>query len=126
MDLLKYIQEAKFPSEDQEGNVEYKCFLTGVSQEKLNKLITQMKWRLLQGLEKYNEKIAYYIIGVYDDGNFANIDIHKADKSIQILEQVSRQCNSKIEKIFVFKYYERLIHILTIVCEDEDEFYPTI
>jgi GTPase len=126
MDLLKYIQDDKFPPEDQDGNIEYKCFLNSVTQEKLNKLVTQMKWRLLQGLEKYNQKIAYYVVGVYDDGTFANTDIHKADKSIQILEQVSKKCNFKIEKIFIYKYYQRLIHVLTIVSEDEDEFYPTI
>jgi GTPase len=126
MDLLKYIQDYKFPPENQEGNVEYKCFLNQVSMEKINKLVTQMKWRLLQGLEKYNQKIAYYVIGVYDNGNFANINIDKSEQSIRVLENVSKQCNSRIEKIFVCKYYERFIHILKIVCEDEDEFYPTI
>ena len=51
------------PSEPQEGNIEYKYKLISPTPERLEHLVTQLKWRLEEGAG-----VAVYEIGVHDDG----------------------------------------------------------
>jgi GTPase len=65
----------KLPPEAQEGNIEYKRFLSTFQlfkrttpekeEYKLNKLITQMKWRVKEG-----SGTGIYYVGVNDNGDF--------------------------------------------------------
>jgi len=51
------------PPEDNEGYIEYKWKLSNVEELKINKVTSQMRWRVKQG-----KKTAVYIIGVHDNG----------------------------------------------------------
>ncbi|CEG82288.1 Putative Gtp binding protein 2 [Rhizopus microsporus] len=51
------------PEADSEGNIEYKLKLVNPSVERLEHLVTQMKWRLAEG-----NGVAIYEIGIDDDG----------------------------------------------------------
>ena len=50
-------------TEDDEGNVEYKWKLIDPSEERFEKLVTQMKFRLAEGTGE-----AFYEVGVEDTG----------------------------------------------------------
>lgn len=52
-----------FIKEDDEGNIEYKLKLVNPSEDRLDHLATQMKFRVREG---YGE--AYYRVGVEDNG----------------------------------------------------------
>ena len=50
-------------SEVEHGNIEYKRQLSNTSQNKIEKLTSQMKWRLNEGRGE-----AIYVIGIEDNG----------------------------------------------------------
>jgi GTPase len=53
--------------ENDNGNCEYKRYLVNLNEYRLEKLITQMKWRLVEG----NNEAIYYL-GVNDNGTLYN------------------------------------------------------
>jgi len=55
--------DCKLQPENNEGNCEYKRYLINLTQYRIEKLITQMKWRLVEG----NNEAIYYL-GVNDNG----------------------------------------------------------
>jgi len=124
MDLLQYMECDKFPAENQDGNIEYKSSLTLVNSQKYDRLVTQMKWRLSQGYNLYDEKSAWYVIGIFDNGKFADIDMDASENTIKVLDTVSRKCNARIEKILVHKHNGHLVHLLKIVSLDDNDYFP--
>ena len=58
------------PPENDNGNVEYKWRLTKLNTWKRNKLISQMRWRVL---ETVDDQSALYILGVYDNGELSGL-----------------------------------------------------
>jgi len=55
--------DCKLQPENNEGNCEYKRYLINLTRYRIEKLITQMKWRLVEG----NNEAIYYL-GVNDNG----------------------------------------------------------
>jgi len=49
------------------GNVEYKWTLVHMPKYKMEKMASQMKWRM------YDNNIAWYVIGVFDDGTSSGL-----------------------------------------------------
>lgn len=49
--------------ENEDGNIEYKRYIIPDSEERFQQLLTQLKWRVDEG-----EGVAYYLIGVEDNG----------------------------------------------------------
>jgi len=126
MNLFNYMDKDKFPPEDSAGNIEYKSSLNSVSIQKLHKLATQMEWRLCQGMDLYNKKEAYYVIGIFDNGDFAINDMLVSENTLSVIFKVSEMCNALVEKIYVYKLNERIVHIVKIVSQEKDDFYPLI
>lgn len=62
-DSLEKMLINHLPPEPQYGNIEYKLKLTNPSKQRLEHLITQLKWRLNEGNGE-----AIYEIGVTDSG----------------------------------------------------------
>lgn len=62
-DSLEKMLINHLPPEPQYGNIEYKLKLTNPSKQRLDHLITQLKWRLNEGNGE-----AIYEIGVTDSG----------------------------------------------------------
>ena len=54
------------PPEIEEGNIEYKLKLD--NRNKIEKLATQMNWRLIEGYNMYNKHEAIYYLGITNDG----------------------------------------------------------
>ena len=61
--MSKSCSHVNFEPECEDGNIEYKYKLTNISNDKRNRIETQMKWRVFEG-----DGIAIYRIGVHDNG----------------------------------------------------------
>ena len=81
------------------GNIEYKLKLNEMTNEKLEKKITKMKFRLKEG----NGECHYYI-GVEDNGNPLGINEKEMNISIEIIRKIVSEIeNAKIRKIEYLK-----------------------
>lgn len=82
------------PPEIEEGNIEYKCFFSQITKERFTELSTQMNWRIIEG-----DGIAFYYIGIMDDGSVYNKLSSKQIKySMNILKKLVESNNSSITK----------------------------
>ncbi|CBQ69856.1 conserved hypothetical protein [Sporisorium reilianum SRZ2] len=68
------------PEVDQKGNLEYKLKILPPSRERFDRLVTQLKWRLLEG-----GGLAVYEIGVLDDGTLIGLDPDSMKDSLKLL-----------------------------------------
>ena len=60
----------KYDREFERGNIEYKRTLESYTQnDKTNKLIRQIHWRIYEGVVCIDSECCYYIIGIEDSGN---------------------------------------------------------
>jgi elongation factor 1-alpha len=84
----------KLDRENEYGNIEYKRELINLDEEKLNKRITQMKYRVYEGSGE-----AFYLIGVSDDGTILGLNETEYNESISNLEKISKRIDCYIIKI---------------------------
>jgi elongation factor 1-alpha len=97
IDLFKGTNDMKthidldLPQEIESGNIEYKRILTDKSLEKIENRVSQMKWRLAEG-----NGIAYYLIGIDDDGSVYGITKKELNYSKKILNIMAKRCDAKI------------------------------
>ena len=86
-------REKLFPSEKlyneelDNGNTEYKLKLINVDRNKLQKRITQMKFRLHEGNGE-----CHYLIGVEDNGNPIGINEVEMKESIETIKRMVNSC----------------------------------
>ncbi|CAE7181915.1 unnamed protein product [Rhizoctonia solani] len=80
----------KLVPEVEEGNVEYKLKLSP-SPERLTRLITQLKWRLLEGGGQ-----ALYEIGVGDGGQLIGLPRHEMEGSLDALEKMAGELGATV------------------------------
>ena len=69
------------PPEVEKGNIEYKLKLIDPSPTRFEHLVTQMKWRLQEGLGE-----AIYEIGVGDNGHLFGLNETDMEKSLHTLK----------------------------------------
>ena len=79
-----------FEPEKDDGNIEYKLKLTNLSSDRINCLITQMKYRLNEGSGE-----AIYEIGIRDNGIIEGICIDDYNESIENLHKIAKANKSK-------------------------------
>ena len=116
-DNIHFINKEKlFPSEKlyneelDNGNTEYKLKLINVDRIKLQKRITQMKFRLHEGNGE-----CHYLIGVEDNGNPIGINEVEMKESIETIKRMVQNCkNTKITNIDYFKGQKGFISEITI------------
>lgn len=72
------------PPEPQLGNIEYKYKLTNISTQRFEHLVTQMKWRYMEG---HGE--AFYEIGVLDSGEMYGLDGTDLSESLYTLSRMA-------------------------------------
>jgi len=66
---LQIIFNHKYEQEFERGNIEYKRTLeTYIQNDKSNKLIRQIHWRIYEGVVCIDSECCYYIIGIEDSG----------------------------------------------------------
>jgi GTPase len=74
--------EKALPPEVEKGNIEYKLKLIDPSPNRFERLVTQMKWRLQEGLGE-----AIYEIGVGDNGTCVGLDEEDLKTSLETLKK---------------------------------------
>lgn len=82
------LRQAKLAKEDDEGCVEYKWRLTGVTPQRLEHLITQMKFRVEEG---HGECV--YELGVSDNGVPKGLTADDFAESLGTIERMARRLN---------------------------------
>jgi hypothetical protein len=80
------------------GNIEYKLLLYDLSLEKIQKRITQMEFRLREGVGK-----CFYRIGLEDNGNCLGLKEEELKKSLETLQYLADQIKATME---IVKYYQ--------------------
>jgi elongation factor 1-alpha len=90
--------------ENNEGNCEYKRYLINLSDYRMERLITQMNWRLVEG----NNEAIYYL-GVNDNGSLYNWTKEEQKETMKNFRILVKRCNaiiiefSKIDSYFRIK-----------------------
>ena len=74
--------EKSLPPEVEKGNIEYKLKLIDPSPTRFERLVTQMKWRLQEGLGE-----AIYEIGVGDNGSCIGLNDADLAQSLDTLKK---------------------------------------
>ncbi|KAI9250491.1 P-loop containing nucleoside triphosphate hydrolase protein [Phascolomyces articulosus] len=88
------LKDALPPEIDDAGNVEYKLKLVDPSIERLDHLITQMKWRLSEG-----DGEAMYELGVDDDGTLVGLSAEDMSASMNTLRQMADALDADVSII---------------------------
>ena len=101
------------PSEVEYGNIEYKLKLIIDSTDKLEHLASQMKWRLNEG-----NGIAFYYLGVSDNGQVKNINNKDFKVTIKNLIKVTKIINAKILSTKKIKFNKELFYYLITINND--------
>ncbi|EJF57011.1 hypothetical protein DICSQDRAFT_157623 [Dichomitus squalens LYAD-421 SS1] len=81
----------KLVPEVEEGNVEYKLKLTHISNARFARLVTQLKWRLLEGGGQ-----AYYELGVADSGALIGLSRADLEESLETLEMMAGEIGASV------------------------------
>lgn len=81
------IDGERYPPEIEEGPIEYKLRLDLKSNVNLGKMVSQMKWRVNEGIKQYGISQAIYVLGVFDDGTFSNLTKEELNISYNILKK---------------------------------------
>lgn len=84
----------KLESEKEYGNIEYKRELLNLDQDKINKRMTQMKYRIYEGLGE-----ALYFIGVADDGTLLGLNNEEYIESVNNLTLIASNIDCNVIKI---------------------------
>ncbi|KAG1781284.1 hypothetical protein EV702DRAFT_1075335 [Suillus placidus] len=77
--------------ENDEGNVEYKLHLLSPSPSRFTRLVTQLKWRLLEGGGQ-----AYYELGVADSGVLIGLERREMEESLGTLEEMAGEIGASV------------------------------
>jgi elongation factor 1-alpha len=77
--------------EDDYGPIEYKRQLTSMTNTKINKYATQMKFRLIEGNGE-----AIYMIGVKDNGDIIGVENKNYLLYCKLMSKIAREINSRI------------------------------
>ena len=107
MTLLNTILN-RLPSENNNGNIEYKWKLCNIKNDKINHLTTQMLYRLTEG-----NGYAEYYIGVHDDGNTDGIKLGELTTTFYNLLECCKIIDGKVleYKIYTQNNHKYCMHI---------------
>lgn len=107
-----------FQPEDDDGYIEYKLRLDTKGNFALQKLYSQMNWRLDEGLSLLKKKEAHYLLGVKDNGTLGELSKDEIDSTFRIFQTIVEKCGAdvitKIERT-----YEKGSMIYAIISKKE-------
>jgi small GTP-binding protein len=84
----------KLDNEKDDGNIEYKRELINLDEETINRRMTQMKYRIYEGLGE-----ALYFIGVGDDGTLIGLSESEYTESVENLKMIANKIDCNMIKI---------------------------
>ena len=83
-----------YPPEREEGKIEYKLKLANVDRERLEKLASQMRYRLAEGGGE-----AFYVIGITNEGEPLGLPENEALLSLKNLSKVAEVIGAKVQLV---------------------------
>lgn len=92
--LDKLIMDSQLPPEPSDGNIEYKLKLINPSKQRIDHLVTQMKWRLNEG-----DGECFYQIGVSDNGYLCGLNDNDMSSSMSTLKLMASQIGANIQML---------------------------
>ena len=115
--LLTNISEIKkdYEMEYDYGNREYKLKLCAVNNERIEELVTQMKFRLEEGNGE-----CFYEIGVEDNGNPLGLSTEDLETSVETLKKIVSKLNSTANVVKLHKGKVGLIAEIFIKRNEEE------
>ena len=103
--------------ERDDGNIEYKLTLNNISEYKLIKYATQMKWRLAEG-----NGICKYTIGLLDNGTIIGVNDTDLENTIHTLLLITKNIDVHILKYRIKRISGKNI-ILAYIKSDSNNIY---
>jgi len=91
LDKMHHQEEPKLAAEVEEGNVEYKLHLINPSHTRFVRLVTQMKWRLLEGGGQ-----AIYELGVADSGALVGLTPSDLRATLNTLRAMAAEIGARV------------------------------
>lgn len=122
LDTLYDFETESFPRENQDGNIEYKWRLDTKTNLGINKLVSQLLWRLSEGKETTGNYEAYYIIGVLDNGKLGNLSLDDLIKSVEIFKKVVEKANLDIISEEYKEYQQSNIFMANVKRKSQNKF----
>lgn len=100
--------------EIEEGNIEYKLRLDKKGEKELNRMISQLLWRMNEGRNKYGIYEAHYILGIMDDGEFSDISTDDLVIQRNVFESILKKANAFVvdEKMYTFPQNKNICHLV--------------
>lgn len=92
-------QEFKLREEYEDDYVEYKLRLDTKNSLGINKLISQMNYRLDIGKNLLKKREAHYVLGISDNGTLGGLNEDEIDKTFAIFSKVVNDCGATIVHI---------------------------
>lgn len=90
-DNIKILEYRQYDEEIDYGNIEYKLKLNNISEKRIEKLTTQMQFRLTEGNGE-----CFYQIGVEDNGNPIGISKDELEDSIKVLCFITQKIGAQM------------------------------
>jgi GTPase len=90
----------RLPSENNNGNIEYKWKLCNIKEDKINHLTSQMLYRLTEG-----NGYAKYYIGVQDNGNTDGIKRDELTITFYNLLECCKLINATVTEYKIYTQY---------------------
>lgn len=122
LDSLYNSNTDSFLRENQDGNIEYKWRLDTKTNLGINKLVSQLLWRISEGKEITGLYEAYYIIGILDDGRLGKLTKEELDKSIDIFNIVLAKANLDLIKEEYKLYKDSNVYLAHVKKKSVDKF----
>jgi len=108
------------PEIDTQGNVEYKSYLThNITPRRLERLASQMNWRMNENFSISENFVMIYILGVFDNGQIADISEGAMFETINNLELASLKISAKVKSKNLIKTKNGLVGIVTIIRDSQ-------
>lgn len=95
-DTLLVENDTKLVQEDDMGNIEYKLTLETKTKNGIEKLISQLIWRMREGKRLHCRYEAHYILGVYDNGIFGGQSVEALTKTIEVFRDIVNKAEGEI------------------------------
>ena len=100
---------ASFDAEKDSGNVEYKRALLSDDFERIDRLTTQLSYRLAEG-----NGVAQYRIGIEDDGCLSFLTFDEMEKSLLQLELMVESISAVITSVEKVSYHNDDLYLIHI------------
>lgn len=111
--IFNYIYE----KEIERGNIEYKRSLESYNEnDKTNKLIRQIYWRIYEGVVSVDRECCYYIIGIEDSGSPSFLTTKEIFNSLNFISETIEKTELDYCYLFVENTILNNIYIIVKFC----------